>query len=221
MKINYCLPIIISNKQAVLREITTSKEYDFFEIWLDYVKDLDQEFIQELLKKYEEKLIFLFRRQKLEKIQMDVQERYSIIDLINETKSLLDLDILTQKEELGYIFDKKMSVNLITSYHNYKETTGNLQSIIFLMEKYQPLIYKIATVCNNESDALTLLKLQVQLKQQKKKHIVLGMEEFGIITRVFGTLWGNEFIYAPKTKNNTSAPGQLTKKQLEIIFKNI
>ena len=47
------------------------------------------------------------------------------------------------------------------------------------------------------------------------------MGEFGTITRIFGTLWGNEMIYAPKEKKNASAPGQLTKIQLETIFKEL
>lgn len=45
------------------------------------------------------------------------------------------------------------------------------------------------------------------------------MGEFGIITRIFGTIWGNEMIFAPKSIEGASAPGQLTKKQLEDIFK--
>jgi 3-dehydroquinate dehydratase len=67
-------------------------------------------------------------------------------------------------------------------------------------------------------DALKLLLLQQNLAVQKKKHIVLGMGEFGTITRVYGTLWGNELIYAPIVKQEASAPGQLTKKELKDIF---
>jgi 3-dehydroquinate dehydratase len=68
---------------------------------------------------------------------------------------------------------------------------------------------------------LKLLLLQQNLKAQNKKHIVLGMGEFGTITRVFGTLWGNELIYAPISKGEASAPGQLTKQELENIFKDL
>ena len=89
---------------------------------------------------------------------------------------------------------------------------------IKLMDVISPTVYKIATMCNNETDALKLLLLQQNLKAQNKKHIVLGMGEFGTITRVFGTLWGNKIIYAPVTKKEASAPGQLTKQELEKIF---
>ena len=89
------------------------------------------------------------------------------------------------------------------------------------MDKFFPDVYKIATKCTNETDALKLLLLQQNLKIQNKKHIVLGMGEFGTITRVYGTLWGNELIYAPQTKEEASAQGQLTKKELENIFKEL
>jgi len=86
------------------------------------------------------------------------------------------------------------------------------------MNKHNPDIYKIATMCTSETDALKLLLLQQNLKGQNKRHIVLGMGEFGTITRVFGTLWGNELIYAPLTQEEASAPGQLTKEELAVIF---
>jgi 3-dehydroquinate dehydratase len=56
------------------------------------------------------------------------------------------------------------------------------------------------------------------LKKENKRCIILGMGEHGMITRIFGTLWGNEMVFAPQTKSEASAPGQLTKQQLATIF---
>ena len=116
--------------------------------------------------------------------------------------------------------DSNKKNDLLLSYHNYDSTPSDdeLLKIITTMEKYHPMIYKIATLCQTEQDAIRLLELQQALKQQKKKHIVLGMGEYGTITRIFGSLWGNEMIFAPKEKSEASAPGQLTKKQLKKIF---
>jgi 3-dehydroquinate dehydratase-1 len=221
MKINYCLPIIKDTKQEV---ITTLKDnqltYDYFEIWLDYIIDVDDAFIKRLVEDLPEKLILLFRRQKLEKIQMDLQKRRNIISALENTNVYLDLDIRIQQEELDYIKENNLNVKHISSYHNYEETPNadELQKIFSEMSYYNPTIYKIATMCQTESDAVTLLQTLLNLKQEEKKYIVLGMGEKGSITRVFGTLWGNEMIFAPKEKNENSAPGQLTRKQLEEIF---
>ena len=85
--------------------------------------------------------------------------------------------------------------------------------------RYNPQIIKIATMCQSPKDGLRLLDLLISLKSEQKKYIILGMGEYGTITRVYGTLWGNEMIFAPEKEADASAPGQFTKKQYEEIFK--
>ena len=223
MKINYCLPIIKTTKQEVLETIKVNQDYIFFEVWLDYIDDLKDEFVQQLINDNKGKLILLFRRQKLEGIHMDIDKRREIIDAVANKDVYLDLDVNNQQEELEYIQENNLSVKLITSYHNYDETPSleELKNIPDEMHYYNPEIYKIATYCQTEQDALKLLELLLTLRQEEKKYIVLGMGEQGSVTRVFGTIWGNKMIFAPKEKNENSAPGQLTKMQLETIFKNL
>ncbi|HVA96752.1 MAG TPA: type I 3-dehydroquinate dehydratase [Candidatus Acidoferrales bacterium] len=219
MQINYCLPIIKKSKQEVLDVIEKNRnEYQYLEIWLDPIKDLDTQFIDRLTYMLQDKLIVLFSRGNKIKTQMTHEKKSEIIAVMDGSDSYLDLDI-AESEELAYLKRKSLKVKTIISYHNYKETPVDLEDIIKQMDKHNPDIYKIATMCNNETDALKLLLLQQNLKLQNKRHIVLGMGEFGTITRVFGTLWGNELIYAPETKQESSAPGQLTKEELETILK--
>jgi 3-dehydroquinate dehydratase I len=220
MHINYCLPIIKNNKEEIFEIIEKNiSEYQYFEVWLDYIEELDETFLAKLTSLLQNKHIMLLRRNNLEPIRMDLQKRFDIISLISISETLLDLDI-SQKEELEHITKNELNINLILSYHNYEKTPSDdeLTNIILDMEKYKPAIYKIATVCQNENDALRLLQLQSLLKEQNKKHIILGMGKFGTITRVYGTLWGNEMIFAPKTLDEQSAEGQLTKQELEKIF---
>lgn len=221
MKINYCLPIIKSNKEDIFEMIEKNiSEYQYFEIWLDYIEELDETFITKVTTLLQDKLIVLFRRQNLETISMNLEQRFNIISLMSNSQAYLDLDI-TQKEEIHHIKKNDMNINLIISYHNYAitPTTDELKNLILNMEKDTPRMYKITTVCQNENDALRLLQIQSLLKEQNKKHIVLGMGKFGTITRVYGTLWGNEMIFAPKTLDERSAEGQLTKHELEEIFR--
>lgn len=196
------------------------KDYHFLEVWLDYCTDSDESFVSSLISQYQERLILLFRRKNLETIHMDKAKKEMIIKLLNKKKSFLDLDSATQKNELSFIKKHNLSITLITSYHNYQETPTNekLHETITDMETYHPTIYKVSTKCNSEEDALRLLTLQIDLKKQNKHCIVLGMGEQGSITRIFGTLWGNEMIFAPQSMAEASAPGQLTKDQLEQIF---
>ena len=219
MKINYCLPIIKKNKQDVLDMIKKYRNaFEYLEIWLDPIEDIDNAFVDKLIYMLQDKLILLFHRGNEIKSLLSKEQKRKVLDLLDKSQSFVDLDI-SENDELLYL--KKVKVKTIISYHNYDETPVDLTDWIKQMDKYIPDIYKIATTCINETDALKLLLLQQNLKAQNKKHIVLGMGEFGTITRVFGTLWVNELIYAPLTEKETSAPGQLTKKELQILFKEL
>lgn len=219
MNINYCLPIIKNSKEEVLDAVKKYRtEYQYLEIWLDSIKDSDKPFVDKLIYMLQDQLILLFHRGNKIKNQFSSDEKKEILDLLDGSKSFIDLD-LSEKEELTYL--KKLKIKTIISYHNYQETPANLAEVIKQMDKLHPNIYKVATMCENETDALKLLLLQQSLDSQNKRHIVLGIGEFGTITRVYGTLWGNELIYAPINKKEESAPGQLTKPELENIFKEL
>lgn len=224
MKIQYSLPIIKANKTDILKTINTNKDvYDFFEVWLDYIDDLDEAFLKNLAKDLGEKLIVVFRRQNFEKQHIDFDKRLKCISILRNSQSLIDLDIEKQEKELNHIKTNALGTRTIISYHNYQETPDDsiLRKIVDTMNTYSPTILKIATMCNNKRDAIRLLELTLELKERSKSCIVLGMGEFGSITRIFGTLWGNEMIFAPKVITERSAIGQLTKHQLETIFKQL
>lgn len=222
MKINYCLPVIKNTKEEVLQIIQQNlNDYDFFEVWLDYIQDLDQAFIDFLINQYEEKLILLFRRQNLEDVKMDADLRQKLIWQVASSKALIDLDVFNQAQELNYIKERNIRPNLIISCHNYTETPTleELKKIVENMEEFNPNIYKVACFCNSDEDALKLLNLLMELKQKNLKFIVLGMGAEGLVTRIVGSLWGNEIAFAPKTLEEKSAEGQLTKSDLVELFK--
>lgn len=232
MKIKYCLPIIKSSKEEVLQTILHNLDgYDFFEVWLDYIEDLEEDFIKSLINKFNDKLILLFRRQNLEKNNLSVDLKRKVIKLLEGSESILDLDIFDQKDELEFLRKSNSKVKRIVSYHNYKETPSlvSLQKMIKEIKKFNPDIFKISTFCKNEEDSLQLLNLLLMLKKQheqvlsnrNKKFIILGMGKKGLITRIFGALWGNEFNFAPVDLKERSAEGQLTKGQVENILKEI
>jgi 3-dehydroquinate dehydratase type I len=79
-------------------------------------------------------------------------------------------------------------------------------------------VSKIAAYCETENDALRLLKILLNLRDERRRCIILGMGVHGAVTRLFGTLWGNEMIFAPESRTKASAPGQLTRSELEQCF---
>lgn len=235
--IKYCLPIIKETKEEVLDQISQNPDYDFYEIWLAYISDLDTDFIWKISEEFNGKLIFLFRRQNLEKSEIDKRSLRSgdlkelkekIIKLLENSNNYLDLDINDQKQELDFVKNNKLAnkqslalrVKIIVSYHNYKETPDltELERICKNMEEYSPEIFKVSTFCKTPEDALKLLNLTLVIKNENKKFIVLGMGDEGKIVRIYSALWGNELNFAPVNEKEKSAPGQMTREKLERIL---
>lgn len=224
MKYPYCLPIIKSDQKEILDCIHQNQaDYAYFEVWLDYIIECDQDFLGELQKACPGQLVLVFRRQGLEPTKMPLTQRHHLLDTLNDTQVLVDLDLYSQSEEISYIQQKGYSIPTIISYHNYEKTPeqSELDNIVQQIRKINPTILKIATNCQNKKDALRLLNLLVSLKDRGDRCIVLGMGKMGAITRIFGSIWGNELVFAPDMPENASAPGQLTRKQLDNIVQTI
>ena len=220
----YCLPIIKPFKSAVLELLQAhDNDYAYFEVWLDYIEDLDESSVSKLVEQLGERLIAVFRRKNLDQPLMEQSKRLALLKLLAGSPALVDLDIHAQQAELECAASQSKPLQLITSYHNYDQTPDSVQlrSIIATMEPYRPQIYKVSTQCNQPDDALRLLELLIELKAQDRRSIILGMGSFGQPTRIFGALWGNELTFAPLEQAGASAPGQLTRRQLETIFKEL
>ena len=217
MNIKYCLPIIKKSKEEILKLISENPDYDYYEIWLAYVSDLNTDFAWKLSEQFNGKLIFVFRKQNLKKSEIDKDLREKIIKLLENSDNLMDFDISDGSWGLNFIKENNLQNKTIASFHNYKETPdlGELTKVINTMEDYKPEIYKVSTFCKTPEDALKLLNLLFELKNKNKKFIVLGMGAEGAVVRIYGALWGNELNFAPNEESQKSAPGQLTKQKLE------
>jgi 3-dehydroquinate dehydratase-1 len=219
---SFCLPVqketTLEVEQIVYKELAR-REYSYFEFWLDLIKDLEEDFIKEIVETLGERLIFLMRRPNLDPIHMTLYKRKEIINLLNHKKTFLDLDI-EQNAELTYIHEEKLDINLITSYHNYKETPSQkeLQLIIEHMKKHKPQIYKIATMCNNQHDALRLMEIINEFQEKKVAYCVVGMGKEGKIVRLYGMLSGNIMTFAPKNTAESSAIGQFTLEEAKLLY---
>ena len=217
----YCLPIIKRIRSEVQANIESNlSKFRYFEVWLDYVEDLDSGFAASLVGLYPHRLIMIFRRQNLEPMQISSEERFKILSTLSRKQVLVDLDISVQAEEITRLQSERMSLKTILSYHNYALTPSDteLRSITDRMEGWGAHIMKIATHCSIQRDALRLLSLLIDLREDGHKSIVLGMGKHGVITRVFGTVWGNEMAFAPIEAVSKSAPGQLTVDKLDSIM---
>jgi 3-dehydroquinate dehydratase type I len=193
----------------------------WFELWLDLIQDIIADSavdsavdrLTPLLDRINNRSIVLFRRPGLAKIHSSRKKRNELITLLSQSNTLLDLDLFSQADDLLAVRSVAPSQNLILSYHNYNETPSDkvLLDIVDALVAENPAMIKIACYCASADDALRLLTLlRTIILKKGYPTTVLGMGPHGVITRIAGSIWGNEFLFAPPSGAVSSAPGQLT-----------
>jgi 3-dehydroquinate dehydratase-1 len=217
----YALPVIKKTRAEVQDAVIQGLEScRYAEVWLDYIEDLDPNFATSLVGLYPNRLIFVFRRKNLEPMKMAAEKRYQMMVSLARKQALVDLDISTQADEITRLQNERVGLKTILSYHNYTATPSDteLRSITSMMQGWDAHIIKVSAMCTTQRDALRLLSLLIDLRESGKKSIILGMGKHGVITRVFGSMWGNEMTFAPLDPAESSAPGQLSVDQLNTVM---
>jgi 3-dehydroquinate dehydratase-1 len=217
-KVKHCLPLIETTVESVSKKMQAAPDYDFYEIWLDYLNDDCVASVSDLCREYENRMILLSRRLNLEPIQRSFDNRMDLTRILSEFPCYFDFDIHAQREELDALQSEGLAVKKILSYHNYKSTPSDdyLQGVLREMDAFNPAISKLACFCETAMDGVRLLSL-LERKAQSQALIVLGMGIHGLPTRVFGFQLGNEFTFSPVARESESAPGQLTRDELNEI----
>ncbi len=80
-------------------------------------------------------------------------------------------------------------------------------------------VIKIATTPQTMLDGVRLLNLLTNARDSKRSAIVLGMGEFGFWTRVCGPLFNSPLTYARGEGAPGTAPGQLTWRELDELYR--
>lgn len=190
------------------------KEADVVEIWFDDIKDLSEQDELQIAKNSKQDLLY-----KVTKI--DISKISHILSVIKNIK-YIDFDISTDENILNKIKEKFPKIQLIISSHNFEKTPSQseLENLVEIMFTKGADIAKVATKANELVDSLRMLGLLSQLSAQGKKAICLCMGKHGRLTRIAGHLVGNYLMYAPLDKKESTAPGQLTLKELKEIIKS-
>ncbi|MCK6512850.1 type I 3-dehydroquinate dehydratase [Myxococcota bacterium] len=220
-EIAYCLSIASGTWLDASRAMEQCfSVYRYVELWLDLVEGVEIEEVRALCRRWPDRIVLLFRRPQLAAIQMPQTQRVGWLVALAAEPVWFDLDTPTQAEDLRDWFALPQRPKLILSHHDYTTTPSEerLAALLAEMKACEPTVIKIATYCQQPEDALRLLRWQVALRREGLRVIVLGMGEHGVITRIFGALWGNEMSFAPPTPKQASAPGQLTREQMEAVF---
>ncbi len=117
--------------------------------------------------------------------------------------------------------DLKERKKLLLSYHDFEATPNYIKLSVMLdrMRKEQPGIIKMATMVTSPIDVFRLADV-LKEKKDKEKLIVIGMGEMGKLTRIMFPAMGSYMTYAA-IEGSKVAPGLMTRKQMESVYKTI
>ncbi|MCI5065575.1 type I 3-dehydroquinate dehydratase [bacterium] len=227
-----CLPIRTAEFENVRATVERyDKDFDLFEIWLDYLEGDSQAEVVSFIEESATSFLLLFRREDLSPSRTPFKERKRYIESLQRDRIVWDFDITVQEEELDFYRAESRSAGLIVSYHNYTRTPSDrdLRETVARMEQYAPDTVKLACLCENQRDALRLLLLAEELRSAGKSAVVLGMGEYGMMTRIFAEQLGSAYTFLTVLSSESEAPvatasGQLAleeKKQIDAILERM
>src|SRR5437868_1291873 len=99
--VNYCIPVLCPKSEIVLKVIEENSHlFQFFEVWLGAIENLDDAFLGVLLSLHAKSLVVLFRKQGLE-IPFTLERRQFLMREMDGSEAYLDLDIVVQKDEVS------------------------------------------------------------------------------------------------------------------------
>ena len=105
------------------------------------------------------------------------------------------------------------------SFHDYAKTPARheLEGIVDACFEAGADIVKIACMAHSETDNARLLGLL----DDSRKVVVIGMGRKGRITRIVAPLLGSPFTFASLSKGKETAAGQIDRKALEGLLRNL
>ena len=205
--------------RAAIKE--AAKVADLVELRLDYLKDFDFSdpgSLQALLD-HKPLPVIITCRAESEGGNQPVADNIRLRLLVEGARQLADYcDV-----EAAY-YDQAASLlpdlsRLIVSYHDFKETPANLNSIYDRVTSLPAAVHKIATRANAVTDSLAVMKLLERAQAERRDLIALAMGEAGLLTRVLGPPFGSFLTYGALGLERASAPGQPTCDELVNLYR--
>ena len=192
--------------------LSVVEKYELCELRLDRLKLKDSE-----LKKVfsaGNKIIATYRPGKIK----DAERMKKLKAAIDMGAAYVDIEVEATdefKEEIVTYADKK-KCKIMVSYHNYEKTPlkEELKHIVEWCKGSSPDVIKIACYSRSNKDNARLLGLL----DSDFKMVVIGMGTKGTITRVLAPKLGAFCTYVTLSEKNKTAPGQLTKEEMERIL---
>ncbi len=126
------------------------------------------------------------------------------------------VDYIDLETDIAEAIPRYGATKRIISYHNFRETPGNIEDIHHRATKLDPDIIKIITMANHPNDNIRVLKL---CKASSVPTVAFCMGEIGLPSRVLCGKFGSPLTYATFHHGRQFAPGQLSVSQMRDDYR--
>ena len=195
--------ICVSIGAKTIKELSSSinkalELSDFLEIRFDFLDKLEIPSSLKIIESIKSKSVFTLRSPEQQgKFNGNELERLKILKMLYDTNPMLldvEYDTISVDHSLNkYLKDKS---NVLISWHNFFNTPSNefLEKKIYDMKRFSNNL-KLVTMATTIKDSFRLLNLYDKFKDCNL--IAFAMGDYGIISRILSTFYGNSpFTYA-------------------------
>jgi 3-dehydroquinate dehydratase/shikimate dehydrogenase len=124
-------------------------------------------------------------------------------------------DYVDIEEDIATSIPRFGKTKRIISLHNFRQTPADLEAIHARMAGLDADIVKIATMANQPSDNLRMLRL---IRESKIPTVGICMGDLGMPTRILAGKFGAPFTFATFHQERALAPGQLSFEQMTRTY---
>ncbi len=125
------------------------------------------------------------------------------------------VDYIDVEEDIATQIPRFGKTKRIISYHNFRKTPNDLDSLHARLASLDADIVKIATMANHPHDTVRMLHL---IRDSQTPTVAMCMGDIGTPSRILGGRYGAPFTYATFHHERTLAPGQLSYQQMTDIY---
>ena len=218
-----CIPIVETTVGKALIAIKEVNRWaDLIELRVDYLRGVKLS----LLLENQQKPFIVTNRRKEEGGKYRGEERKRLVVLqeaIDLGADYIDVELATEISWVQSSIRKKKETQVILSFHDFQGTPSlkELRRLLNQMIRLGADVVKIVPFARSWEDNLNILSLIPLAKEKKQKIVAFCMGEKGKISRIFSPFLGAAWTYASLSQSKVSAPGQLTVRELRMIWEKM
>jgi 3-dehydroquinate dehydratase type I len=218
-----CVPIVETHVEKAIEVIKEANSLaDLIEVRVDYLKKPE---LAPFMKNRKKPFIITNRRKEEGGgYRGDEQERFRILkEAVELGAEYVDVEMRSRRSLLQDLIANREKTRMILSFHDSQGTPSQkeLRKLCYHMTRLGADIIKIVTFARSWEDNLLLLSLIPFAKEKNQEIVTFCMGEKGKMSRVFAPWMGAAWTYASLRSGRSSAPGQLTVREMKEIWKKL